>query len=142
MDTKWRNVTTGKLDDNHYGKKEWRLVPSQEGSYFEIIHHQYNEPLCAVPDNLAFDNDRRSVVTWIAGPFSMHCLWDVKRAPEGHYLIKNVQYGEYLYAAVYPTHDKVWLWRKNEKPVDKQYFWYIINISQCGQNTGGITQFK
>lgn len=143
MDPQRRNVTTGKLDDNDFVKKEWRLVPSQDGSYFEIIHHQYNEPLCAVPDSLAFDKERRSVVTWIPGPFSKHCLWDVKLATEGHYLVKNVEYGEYMYASAYsPYLDKVWLWRKNEKPLDKQYFWDIINISQCLQNTEGITQFK
>lgn len=141
MDPTRRNVTTGKLDDNNNGKKEWRLIPTQEGSYFEIIHHQYNEPLCAVPDNLAFDNERRNVITWIPGPFSKHCLWDIKLAPEGHYLIKNVEYGEYMYAAVYPARDVVWLWRKNEEPHDKQYFWDIINISQCW-NTASITVFK
>lgn len=128
-----RHVITGKpygpFDSLDYGRlKEWRLVPSREGNNYEIMHHHYNEPLCATPDELAFDKDRRTVLTWIPGPTSLHSLWEIKHASEGHYLIRSVEFGEYLYAADYPSKDKVWTWRKLHDPLNKQFHWDIINV--------------
>ncbi|EAT33472.1 AAEL014259-PA [Aedes aegypti] len=135
MDPEHRRVVTGKpnnlQDTSDYTHlKEWRLVPSRDGEYYGIIHHQYNEPLVAAPDDLAHDKDRRTVLTWIPGPsLGLQCLWDIKHAPEGHYLIESVQYGEYLYASDHPSKDKVFTWRKKEDPLNKQFYWDIININ-------------
>lgn len=130
-----RHVATGKArgasDTMDYSRlNEWRLVPSREGDYYEIIHHHYNEPLVTVPDPdpLAFDDDCRTVLTWIPGPSSMRCLWDIKHAPEGHYLIESVEHGEYLYSDADVFKNKVFTCKNKDTPLNKQFYWDIINI--------------
>ncbi|KXJ80208.1 hypothetical protein RP20_CCG026197 [Aedes albopictus] len=128
-DPECRYLATGKAKSaSDTCLNEWRLVPSREGDYYEIIHHHYNEPLVAAPDSLAYDKDRRTVLTWLLGPSSMHCFWDIKHAPEGHYLIESVEYGEYLYSVDDPSKGSVFTCRKKDASLNKQFYWDIINI--------------
>ncbi|XP_062551420.1 uncharacterized protein LOC134216572 [Armigeres subalbatus] len=125
------------------GMNEWRLVPVAPSQY-EIIHHQSNEPLCPVRDNLAFDKDRRSIVTWIPGPSTMRCFWEIKLHSRGYYLLSSVEYGEYLYAAEWGEYkERVWTWRKQDEPREKHYHWDIVNVNYCvPDGGGGISMFK
>uniref|UniRef100_A0A336MZK0 CSON011149 protein n=1 Tax=Culicoides sonorensis TaxID=179676 RepID=A0A336MZK0_CULSO len=68
--------------------------------------HETREYFYAASEELKFDKQRRRAFTWTQGACDdSTCQWEIKPVYEDekgnkYYTIKNLQYGEYLYAAV------------------------------------------
>lgn len=117
------------VDYDYEEDAKWLLIPNAYGQH-EIIHNKLNEPLYAGDNHNAYDKDRRRVFTWHTkdhdnGPWRN---WIVKRSTNGYYTIKNSTYGEYLYAADYPSTGHVFTWREpGQNWFNDKFYWLLIN---------------
>lgn len=80
-----------------------------EGDHYLIREHKTPNELYA--GTYTYDADRRHVLVWTQGNRIVEALWEIERLENGAFLIRSKHLQEHMYAADYPSSDKVFTWR-------------------------------